>query len=467
MAERRPASTDRLNPKRRRLASPSPSPPLVPGPPSATAQDPLDSLLQPPTHRIGFHRSLQEASLRRVIGHRLDLSAADDTIRKAEHCIQDVRRRHLEHAEHIRDHLNAFTTTLQRANTLTADSRRLGRESATIGNDVSTLTARFGDWLPREIYKKQALGEARGVLLLTHDEDAKLAHMTDDILGSELFQGLLASIELPATSDRDPHEEWEEVLAAFNRVEDAHPIGENWSSIFELYDMDSEHGFDALSPANSDHNEWPLLEEWYVGTARCDYAPRSEDELLVEAGDRILLRKRYPDLWGLGSVVSNDWTSLRTGFFPVACLDVFARMTYSTDSPERQAIADEFAQLLIKHVSERRASLSAPLDPAPPVLVDASARYRAFRGGVSALLRRIGTAQLSRLTEMNALLAELGQHAARARADHTANSELESALAGELAEWHGELSAAEQRRPKLQQRFEEEILTLVILSQGH
>ncbi|GAA5822564.1 hypothetical protein JCM3770_006313 [Rhodotorula araucariae] len=462
MPERRSASTDRPNSKRRRLAAQSPSPPLVPGPPSPTACDPLDSLLQPPTHRIGFHRSLQEASLRRVVRYRLDLSAADDSIRKADQGIQDVRQRQLKHAEHIRDHLNSVTTTLQRANTLTADSRRLGQEAATIGNDVSTLTARFGDWLRREIHKKQALGEARGVLLLTRDEDAKLAHMKDDILGSGLFQGLIASIELPAVSDRDPHEEWEDALAAFNRVEDAHPIGENWSSIFELYDLDSEHGFDAFSPANSDHNDWPLPEEWYIGTARCDYAPRSEDELLVEAGDRILLRKRYTDLWGLGSVVSNEWTLLRTGFFPVACLDVFAQVTYATDIPGAQAIADEFAQL----VPERRASLSAPFDPTPPVLVDASARYRAFRGGVSALLRRIGTAQVTRLTEMNALLAELGQHAARARADHTVNSELEATLAGELAEWHGELFAAEQRRPKLQQRLEEEILTLVILSQG-
>ncbi|BGP39965.1 hypothetical protein JCM10450v2_003945 [Rhodotorula kratochvilovae] len=461
MAERRSPSPDPPDPKRRRLASPSPPP--VPTSGRLKPGELADRVLQTPKHRIGFHRSLQEDTLSRVVWHRVNLSAAENTLRDAEEGIADVRKKQLEHAEHVRDQLNIVNATLQRANTLTVDSRRLGQEAATIGNDISTLTTRLGDWLRREIYKKQALGEGRGVVLLTHDEDAKLASMTDDILDSELFRGLLTAIDLPDPGERDPHEEWDDALAAFSRIEDAHPISENWGLIFDLYDMDSPRGFD---PAKSIDFEWPLPDECYVETAKRDHEPRSDDELLVKAGDRILLRKRFTDFWGFGSVISDDWKAVRTGFFPIICFDIFRRNTPSAQTPEQQVISDAFAHLLSQHVSERSESLSAAANASPSALLDATARYRAFRTGMSALLRRVAAAQLRRLTEMHELLAELGRHAAQTRAAHVADAEIEEALAEELGEWQDELYSAERRRPVLQRRLEEDILTLVILSQG-
>ncbi|GAA5862034.1 hypothetical protein JCM1840_006914 [Sporobolomyces johnsonii] len=101
-----------------------------------------------------------------------------------------------------------------------------------------------------------------------------------------------------------------------------------------------------------------------------------------------------------------------------------------------------------------------------PCSPSSASLYRHFRDLLSTLLVLIATSQLSRMLSMNHRVRILSEQAARARAENHANYAVQEELDARLRSATTRLEALRARTPRVRERLEEGVLSLVVLAKG-
>ncbi|GAA5979160.1 hypothetical protein JCM21900_000266 [Sporobolomyces salmonicolor] len=110
-----------------------------------------------------------------------------------------------------------------------------------------------------------------------------------------------------------------------------------------------------------------------------------------------------------------------------------------------------------------------PCTPSPsssPSPLSSASLYCQFRRVLSDLLVLIASSQLSRMLSMNQRVRVLSEQASLARAENHANYAVQEVLDARVRSVTRGLEALRRRAPKIQDRLEEGVLSLVILAKG-
>ncbi|GAA5910746.1 hypothetical protein JCM6882_002068 [Rhodosporidiobolus microsporus] len=453
MAAKRQASPEPDEPKRRRVASPSPT--------SSSSAVPQDA---PTPQQLHFHAILQQDALESMLMLRDDLLELEDEVEQLGEQVESLEVAHREQVKVMRVTLDAMTEALRQSASMTATTTNLTQDATAIGRDAGTLSLRFTDYVSKTVlpFYHTEPGVDHLVLLLPTEIYDVLPRTTSDILSSPMLSGLFPTVAVTAEKLETADADFAMLCAHDGSDATVVLLVDSWRDILEYLDpavntrwpdgpLPAEHATRPQADLDKAVFEAP---EDVILHVQTKFVAENWDEHSVEPGDRIYAESPMIDNWVLGYKLGEPGEPCLPKWLPKHHLDPSASSSRALEPHPPRAHSNDY----LDHLDS--------LDRYPPDLVEATRDLAALRQSLCRIVRAVAVEQIGRMLRMTVSLTNLSNQATRLRTEADENSEREKEL-------HEELCGKRERWFRLRGRvlatredFLEQLAMLVVLSKG-